>query len=53
MSSRLAVSADTQIAKEIKHIGIPLEVRGHSAKPNNSPALPNKAIEVTRPITKK
>ena len=41
------------MANEIKHIGVPPAVRGHLAKPVNSPIVPVEAMMVTIPIKKK
>jgi len=46
-------SSPKQIASEMKHIGVPPAVLGHSAVPVNSPSVPVIAMAVTIPTNKK
>ena len=41
------------MASEMKHIGVPLAVLGHSAVPVNSPSVPVVAMAVTTPTKRK
>ena len=49
----LDAKSDKQMVSDIKHIGVPPAVLGHSAVPVNSPIVPVLAIRVTIPTKKK